>query len=224
MIVCTRRARFCTSQRRISRKTSARPSKPSASQPGCAVRARAASSATCSADRSGTWPMVSPVAGFSTAMVGAPAPFCAAAGCCSTVDIRSLLGSVEAESPSLTVRTGWLANVLGCVRMITGVDFIGLPTRDLDTAVEFYGTTLGLERSAYRPDRHHAEFETGNLTVNLMVAEKMGLPYVVNQNPVALHEDGGGEARAALEQRVVVFALATFDTGVWHMAFFADPD
>ena len=55
--------------------------------------------------------------------------------------------------------------------MITGVDFIGLPTRDLDTAVAFYGDTLGLPRSAYRPDRHHAEFETGNLTINVMNAE-----------------------------------------------------
>src|SRR3954469_12388500 len=108
--------------------------------------------------------------------------------------------------------------------MITRVDFIGLPTHDLETAVAFYGETLGLERSAYRPDRHHAEFETGNLTINVMDAEKMGLEHGPFKNPLALHEDGGGEARAALEQRVVVFALATFDTGVWHMAFFADPD
>jgi predicted enzyme related to lactoylglutathione lyase len=108
--------------------------------------------------------------------------------------------------------------------MITGVDFIGLPTRDLDAAVEFYGTTLGLERSAYRPDRHHAEFETGNLTVNLMVAEKMGLPYVVNQNPVALHVDDVADARSQLESRGVTFTGDIVDTGVCHMAFFADPD
>lgn len=111
-----------------------------------------------------------------------------------------------------------------CVRMITGVDFIGLHTRDLDAAVEFYGSTLGLERSAYRPDRHHAEFETGNLTLNLMVAEKMGLPYVVSQNPVALHVDDVADARSRLEASGVSFMGDTFDTGVCHMAFFADPD
>jgi predicted enzyme related to lactoylglutathione lyase len=108
--------------------------------------------------------------------------------------------------------------------MITGVDFIGLPTHDLETAVAFYGDTLGLERSAYRPDRHHAEFETGNLTINVMDAEKMGLQHTVSQNPVALHVDDVAEARAALEARGVSFMMDTFDTGVCHMAFFADPD
>jgi predicted enzyme related to lactoylglutathione lyase len=107
---------------------------------------------------------------------------------------------------------------------ITGVDFVGLPTRDLETAVEFYGETLGLRRSAYRPDRHHAEFETGNLTINVMNAEKMGLQHVLNQNPIALHVDDVGEARADLEARGVRFSMDTIDTGVCHMAFFADPD
>ena len=109
-------------------------------------------------------------------------------------------------------------------RVISGVDFIGLPTRDLDAAVEFYGSVLGLERSAYRPERHHAEFETGNLTVNVMVAEKMGLPFTLNQNPIALHVDDVAEARATLEGRGVSFMGDIVDTGVCHMAFFTDPD
>ena len=108
--------------------------------------------------------------------------------------------------------------------MITRVDFIGLPTRDLETAVAFYGETLGLSRSAYRPDRHHAEFETGNLTINVMNAERMGLQHVVNSNPIALHVDDVAAARADLESRGVKFTMDTFDTGVCHMAFFADPD
>jgi predicted enzyme related to lactoylglutathione lyase len=108
--------------------------------------------------------------------------------------------------------------------MITRVDFIGLPTRDLEAAVAFYGETLGLTRSKYMPERHHAEFETGNLTINTMVSEKMGLPFVVNQNPIALHVDDVSEARAELESCGVVFQGDTFDTGVCHMAFFADPD
>ena len=108
--------------------------------------------------------------------------------------------------------------------MITGVDFLGLPTHDLETAVEFYGETLGLERSAYRPDRHHAEFETGNLTINVMDAEKMGLPHTVSQNPIALHVDDVAVARAELESKGVAFMMDNVDTGVCHMAFFADPD
>jgi predicted enzyme related to lactoylglutathione lyase len=107
---------------------------------------------------------------------------------------------------------------------ITGVDFVGLPTHDLETAVAFYGETLGLERSAYRPDRHHAEFETGNLTINVMNAERMGLEHVANRNPIALHVDDVETARSDLEARGVTFMMDTIDTGVCHMAFFADPD
>lgn len=109
-------------------------------------------------------------------------------------------------------------------QMITGVDFVALPTRDLETAVEFYGSTLGLRRSSYRPERHHAEFETGNLTINIMNAERMGLPHSTFQNALALHVDDVEAARARLEERGVQFAGGTFDTGVCHMAFFTDPD
>ena len=108
--------------------------------------------------------------------------------------------------------------------LVTGVDFVSLPTRDLETAVEFYGTTLGLERSVYLKDRHFAEFETGNLTLSVMDAEKFGLPHNVNHNAVALHVDDVAAARATLEGHGIVFNGETFDTGVCHMAFFADPD
>jgi len=107
---------------------------------------------------------------------------------------------------------------------ITGVDFVGLPTHDLEAAVGFYGDTLGLPRAVYMPDRHFAEFETGNLTINLMDAEAMGLQHVENRNPIALHVDDVAAARADLEKRGVTFMMDTIDTGVCHMAFFADPD
>jgi predicted enzyme related to lactoylglutathione lyase len=109
-------------------------------------------------------------------------------------------------------------------QLISGVDFVGLPTHDLEAAVEFYGATLGLSRSVYRKDRHFAEFETGNLTLNIMDAEAMGLEHHVNTNPIALHVADVGAARATLEQRGVAFQGGTFDTGVCHMAFFRDPD
>lgn len=109
-------------------------------------------------------------------------------------------------------------------QLITRVDFLGLPTRDLARAVAFYGETLGLPCSAHRPDRHHAEFETGNVTINIMNAEAMGLPHVPFRNPLALHVDDVAAARAALEERGVTFQGDTFDTGVCHMAFFEDPD
>lgn len=108
--------------------------------------------------------------------------------------------------------------------MISRVDFVAMPTRDLERAVAFYGETLGLHRSAYRPERHHAEFEIGNLTLNVMNSEAMGLEHVVSRNAFALHVDDVASARAELEARGVEFAGDTFDTGVCHMAFFADPD
>jgi predicted enzyme related to lactoylglutathione lyase len=107
--------------------------------------------------------------------------------------------------------------------IVGGVDFVSLPTHDLEAAVEFYGTTLGLRRSAHMPERNFAEFETGNLTLNLMNAEAMGLPHNVARNAIALHVDDVAQARDELERRGVTFSGA-FDTGVCHMAFFADPD
>jgi predicted enzyme related to lactoylglutathione lyase len=109
-------------------------------------------------------------------------------------------------------------------QLVTGVDFAGVPTRDLDAAVEFYGSTIGLHRSVYIKERGYAEFETGNLTLSVYDAEKMGLEYHANPNPLALHVDDVGAARAALEQRGVHFNGEILDTGVCHMAFFNDPD
>jgi predicted enzyme related to lactoylglutathione lyase len=109
-------------------------------------------------------------------------------------------------------------------QIVTGVDFVAIPTKDLDAAVEFYGTTLGLQRSIYRPESNFAEFETGTVTLSVIVAEKFGLEYSPNRNALALHVDDVEAARATLTERGVEFQGETFDTGVCHMAFFADPD
>ena len=108
--------------------------------------------------------------------------------------------------------------------LVRGVDFISVPTHDLAAAAEFYGGTLGLRRSVYLPERNYSEFETGNLTLSVMDAEKMGLEHTPFRNPLALHVDDVAEARATLEARGVTFAGDIFDTGVCHMAFFADAD
>lgn len=108
-------------------------------------------------------------------------------------------------------------------QLITGVDFASIPTHDLEAAVEFYGTTLGLPRSMYRKERHFAEFETGNLTLSVIDAEAMGIPHAPTSN-LALHVEDVEQTRRALESRGVAFSGETFDTGVCHMAFFADPD
>lgn len=108
--------------------------------------------------------------------------------------------------------------------LISGVDFVPLSTRDLEKAVQFYGQTLGLRRSVYRPERRFAEFETGNLTLSVIDGEAMGIGHNVNRTAIALHVDDVEAARRALEQRGVQFQGETLDTGVCHMAFLEDPD
>jgi predicted enzyme related to lactoylglutathione lyase len=107
---------------------------------------------------------------------------------------------------------------------VTGVDFLAVPTRDLDVAVAFYGEALGLTRSVYLKERNYAEFETGNLTISVFDPAAMGLEYATNPNASALHVEEVAAARAELEGRGVEFAGETLDTGVCHMAFFSDPD
>ncbi len=108
--------------------------------------------------------------------------------------------------------------------IVTGVDFVPLSTKDFEAAVRFYGETLGLPRSVYRPERHFAEFETGNLTLSVIDGEAIGIGHNINRNAIALHVEDVATARQALEQRGVEFRGETFDTGVCHMAFFSDPD
>jgi predicted enzyme related to lactoylglutathione lyase len=109
-------------------------------------------------------------------------------------------------------------------QLITGVDFVAMPTHDLSAAVEFYGDTLGLPRSVYIPERNFAEFETGNLTVSIIDAEAMGLEHHSHRHELALHVDDVAAARKLLEGRGVNFRGDTLDTGVCHMALFSDPD
>jgi predicted enzyme related to lactoylglutathione lyase len=109
-------------------------------------------------------------------------------------------------------------------RLVTGVDFLSVATRDLEQAVRFYGDTLGLERSAYIPERGYAEFETGNLTLSIIVPEKMGMEHFTSRAPIALHVDDMAQARARLTDAGVEFQGEPFDTGVCLMSFFTDPN
>ena len=109
--------------------------------------------------------------------------------------------------------------------IVKGVDFVSLPTQDLERASSFYAGTLGLERSVYRPEIGFAEFETGTVTLSVVNPEKMGIgDFAPNPNHLALQVEDVEAARATLEQRGVTFMSDIFDTGVCHMSFFADPD
>ena len=109
-------------------------------------------------------------------------------------------------------------------QLISGVDFVALPTHDVRASAEFYGETLGLRRSVFMPERNFAEFETGNLTLSIIDAEKMGLEHHPQPTEIALHVEDVATARKTLEERGVEFRGDTLDTGVCHMAFFSDPE
>lgn len=111
---------------------------------------------------------------------------------------------------------------------VTGVDFVSIPTRDIEASARFYGETLGLEQSAawQRPGEKPMgiEFETGTVTLAVIDPAAIGRDFVAHTQPIALQVEDVAAARAALEERGVRFFGETMDTGVCHMGHFADPD
>jgi predicted enzyme related to lactoylglutathione lyase len=107
---------------------------------------------------------------------------------------------------------------------ITGVDFATVLVRDYPAAVEFYGQTLGLEHSVDYGKIPGGEFETGNLTLQVVDAAAIGREFEANTHPTAFHVEDVEAARAELEAKDVSFLGDTIDSGVCHMAIFADPD
>jgi catechol 2,3-dioxygenase-like lactoylglutathione lyase family enzyme len=107
---------------------------------------------------------------------------------------------------------------------ITGTDFICVPTRDFDKASAFYGDVLGLECSTRWGNMPAGEYETGTLTIAVMQSDAFGLEFQRHSHPIALHVDDVAAARTELEEQGVEFQGDIVDSGVCHMAYFADPD
>jgi catechol 2,3-dioxygenase-like lactoylglutathione lyase family enzyme len=107
---------------------------------------------------------------------------------------------------------------------VSGVDFITVFVKDYPAAQEFYGGLLGLEHSVDYEKIPAGEYETGNLTLQVMDAASVGQEFSPRRHPIALHVDDVEAARAELEAEGVSFQGETLDSGVCHMAFFNDPD
>jgi predicted enzyme related to lactoylglutathione lyase len=112
--------------------------------------------------------------------------------------------------------------------IVTGVDFVSVPTKDLDAAMDFYGNVLGLPRSSVWQREGSpamgAEFETGTVTIALIATDMIGVEFTPNKVPIALRVDDVAAARAELESRGVTFHGDIIDSGVCHQALFSDPD
>ena len=108
--------------------------------------------------------------------------------------------------------------------MVTGVDFVCIPTQDFDRSVDFYENTLGLERSKQWGEMHGQEFENGTVTIAIMESEQFGIDFSPHSLPIAFQVDDVEAARKELESKGIEFAADTLDSGVCHMAYFSDPD
>jgi predicted enzyme related to lactoylglutathione lyase len=112
-------------------------------------------------------------------------------------------------------------------KLVTGVDFVCVPTQDIAAAMDFYENVLGLEPSkrwGEGEDPMGAEFEPGDVTIALLNNGKLGIEFQANTAPIAFQVDDVDVARADLESRGVTFVADNIDSGVCHMAHFRDPD
>jgi catechol 2,3-dioxygenase-like lactoylglutathione lyase family enzyme len=107
---------------------------------------------------------------------------------------------------------------------VEGADFAALFVTDFPRAQEFYAGTLGLEQSKEYGRIPGGEFETGNLTLQLLDSAAVGRDFTPSGSPIALRVEDVAAARAELEAAGVEFLGETIDSGVCHQAHFKDPD
>ena len=102
-------------------------------------------------------------------------------------------------------------------------DFISVPVTDIERSKTFYGETLGLSVVG---DGAWPEYQLGeNISVYLIDPTNIGQEFTAPHTAhIALRVPDVAETRQELEGRGVAFDADTLDTGVCHMAFFADPD
>lgn len=117
-----------------------------------------------------------------------------------------------------------IAEYLAAMTSITRIDFIPVPTQDVARTTAFYRDTLGLAESEHTVDSPFSEFDLGGTTLSVWDPSMAGREFQANANAVALHTDDVAALRGELEGKGVTFFGPTVDTGVCHMAFFADPD
>ncbi len=103
--------------------------------------------------------------------------------------------------------------------VVEQVDFVSVPTRDLERSLAFYRDVLGLPESEYA----EGEVEAPNVTLGFWRPEVDGEPFAPNTAGVALRV---ADVQAAVEEDRAAGAevIGIEDTGVCHMGFVKDPD
>ena len=99
------------------------------------------------------------------------------------------------------------------------VDFVSMPTRDIERAVAWYRDALGLPVSTVTP----GEVEASNVTLSFWNPEADGEPFQANVAGIGLRV---ADVEAAVEEARSAGAevIGIQDSGVCHMGFVKDPD
>ena len=101
------------------------------------------------------------------------------------------------------------------------VDFVSVPTRDIERAVACYRDVLGLPQTRVHRGRGRGAERHALLLGAREARRRRSQP---NEAGIALRVADVAAARAELEAKGVEFVGETYDSGVCHMAFFEDPD
>jgi len=103
-------------------------------------------------------------------------------------------------------------------------DFIGVNVTDRGRSSAFYADVLGLKRNTLAHEEW-PEFETSNVGFVLSTPEQKGGGDFEPEFSIALRVADVAESMERLRERGVELAFPEpYDSGVCHMAFFADPD
>jgi catechol 2,3-dioxygenase-like lactoylglutathione lyase family enzyme len=107
--------------------------------------------------------------------------------------------------------------------IVEHVDFWAVPVTDMERSTSFYRDTLGLPQTT---EGGFPEFKLGdNGFLYLLSLEAVGSKFTAPHTAgFALRVPDVEAAKKELEAKGVEFHRDTLDTGVCHMAFFADPD
>ncbi len=107
--------------------------------------------------------------------------------------------------------------------LVERTDFVSVPVTDLERSTAWYRDTLGLEQIGHG---QWPEFQLGeNVSLYLLDPTNIGRSFTgPHSSGIALRVPDVEAARSELEAKGVEFAGDTYDTGVCHMAPFADPD
>jgi catechol 2,3-dioxygenase-like lactoylglutathione lyase family enzyme len=107
--------------------------------------------------------------------------------------------------------------------LVTGVDFVTVPAKDVDESARFYGDVLGLPFVKQWGSLPAKEYQAGNLTLAVIDPTAFRQEFHPHRLPIALQVDDVPAAREALEAQGVQFVTDLIDSGVCHQAMFLDP-